>query len=421
MKLFLISFLIFTQALSFEYSIGTSGYGRIQNSFQEGKENVCFQAPGAGSKYRLGNECETWFEPALFQNIALENGIQIYNKVRPIFFGANDKEIDFFSWGEFYTQISNTFDNDISFWVGRRWFSRFDSHMTDYFYLNTSGDGLGFENLKIRDYSISYSFVFDNLKLSDNLVQNEEIFLQSHDIRIKKNIDRGDITLFFNYVAVNEKNFHATNRVENLNGYAFGLLFNDKVITKELFSMQGSSVIGLFFGKSLGKNAGAHVPYLSAQLEREKLANNLLNSYKSINNSKTLRFINYNTFENNDIGIMSNFVYEYRDDKKFTNLEQTWTTFGIRPYWFLNKNLRVLIESGYDYVHDNIVDKSYSLLKNTLAFELALEKGIMQRPVIRLFYTNAKWSDSATGLVSANYYTNKTSGDNFGIQFEYWW
>ncbi|MCV5663612.1 carbohydrate porin, partial [Escherichia coli] len=41
------------------------GYLRTgTGSSSEGGKQVCFSAPGAGAKYRLGNECETYGEVA---------------------------------------------------------------------------------------------------------------------------------------------------------------------------------------------------------------------------------------------------------------------------------------------------------------------------------------------------------------------
>ena len=118
---------------------------------------------------------------------------------------------------------------------------------------------------------------------------------------------------------------------------------------------------------------------------------------------------------------MSNFVYEYTDEKEFSNLEQEWISAGVRPYWFIHKNARLLLEMGYDHVNNKVDKKTYALLKTTIAAELSTDKGIWTRPVLRLYYTHATWSDDAVGLVGTDYYSNKSNGDNVGVQLEYWW
>ena len=52
----LLSVLV-TFLFAFENEMGTTGYFRFQTSLENNKENVCFKAEGASSKYRLGNEC----------------------------------------------------------------------------------------------------------------------------------------------------------------------------------------------------------------------------------------------------------------------------------------------------------------------------------------------------------------------------
>ena len=79
------------------------------------------------------------------------------------------------------------------------------------------------------------------------------------------------------------------------------------------------------------------------------------------------------------------------------------------------------LEAGYDGVHDKVSGVHHTLIKTTLAAELATDKGVWKRPVLRLFYTAADWSDGAKGMVGGDYYAGKTSGDNIGIQLEYWW
>ncbi|MEA2072776.1 MAG: carbohydrate porin [Campylobacterota bacterium] len=145
-------FLIPIVVFGFESKVGTFGYGRIQTTFDKDKSNVCFGVPGASSKYRLGNECETWIELGLTQDIVFDNGVKMHNQVRPIFYAPNNEKIDFFDWGEAYSEISNIIDNSMSVWIGRRFYKRWESHMNDYWPLNMSGDGFGINNLDLGSF-----------------------------------------------------------------------------------------------------------------------------------------------------------------------------------------------------------------------------------------------------------------------------
>lgn len=404
---------------SFENVMGTTGYFRFQNSLQDDKENVCFKAQGASSKYRLGNECESWIELAIYQDITFDNGVVMHNQVRPIFLGANESSIDFFDWGELYSELSNVLDNSAVFWIGRKFNQRYDSHMTDYWYLNMSGDGIGVNDYDLGELALSYSLLFH--KLNPTTVDNDKYtLLQSHDLRFVKEFERGEITLFLNYMAVNGESFTATQKVEDVDGYAVGILYEDKKIFKEFFGMKGNNISGIFYGSGVAQNAGAYTPYMSIVHEGEKFIDDLINNGKTIENSKTFRILNTNAFENDTIGIMSNFVYEYRDNEDFTNEKQRWLSAGIRPYWFMHRYTRLLMELGYDSVENEIANESYDLTKLTTAIEFALEKGVWERPVLRLYYTYASWNDETKDMGSS-YYSGDTSGNNIGVQLEYWW
>lgn len=396
-------------------AFGTIGYMRLQTSLNDDTSNVCFKVPGAGSKYRLGNECETWIELGLYDRIRFDNGVTLHNQIRPVFTGANNREIDYLRLDELYSEISGILDNSVSFWIGRRFYERYDSHMNDYFYFNMSGDGAGFRNLDINGYKLSYSYMVERLDPS-SVSGDEKVFFDSHDLRLSKPVERGEWTLFANRMQVHSKTFHTGEHIAISKGYAAGLLYKDTRLTEEFFGMKGDNISGLFYGRGAAKNAGSTSPYL-----QEPFIDAVLATSDAVEEATTWRFINTNTFENEQWGLMSNIVYEKRRETDFSGTDQTWISVGIRPYWFFHKNGRLVFESGIDRISDNASRQTYRLIKNTVALEAALDKGIGKRPVLRLYYTYADWSDNAIGSVGTPYYANQSYGDNLGIQLEYWW
>lgn len=250
--------------------------------------------------------------------------------------------------------------------------------------------------------------------------KDNALFL-SHDLRVLKPYERGELTLFANYMTLESKTFDATHTIESQKGYTLALLYKDLKITQELFGMTDESVSGVFYGSGLSKDTGEYVPYLYKQHERESLVDKLVNSGTSIEEAKTIRAINYNTFENDTFGFMTNLIYEIRDEEEFSGIKQKWFSAGVRPYWFAHKNTRLVSEFGYDLVENEVDKESYELFKSTFAVEFALDKGVWNRPVLRIFYTHASWSDDARGKIGGDYYANDTSGENIGIQLETWW
>jgi maltoporin len=329
-SLLLLSFPLFLSALEEEKT--SFGYMRLQTSFDHPKENLCFKAPGANSKYRLGNECETWMELGLKESIYLDNGIKIHNQLRPIFMGANEQSIDFFDWGEAYTQISHPTHSDVKVWLGRKYFRRYDSHMTDYWYLNLNGFGAGVEDLHLPYVSLAYSFLVESL--STSLVnQATPTNLYSHDLRLIKEFKTLSFELFLNYMVLPSKVFNASYRIQDESGKAFGLRISQKNFLSSTFE-KSSQAMAFFLGDGLAKSAGEYLPYLSQELKRDSLLDNLLQK-KEIKAASSWRILHHSSIENSTFGLMSNFLYEHKDEQKYANSAQNWLSFGLRPYWFI--------------------------------------------------------------------------------------
>jgi maltoporin len=416
MKKIVLALVFLTSTLfSYETEFSSFGYLRLQSSFDEDKKHTCFKAPYAGTKYRLGNECETWMELGVAQDIKYENGIVIKNRVRPAFLGQNNEKIDFLRFDEAYSQVYNLFDNSTSLWIGRKHHKRHESHINDYFFFSMSGTGFGVDDLRVYDLDFSYAFMFEDVD-PQNVDGDESTLFQSHDLRIKRDLNRGDLTLFLNYMNISAKTFNATQSISSNSGYAMGLVYKDKKILKELFGMDGENTTGIFYGQGSAKAAGLKAPFL-----QDSLIEDMVTKGVDLKDAKTARFINHNFFENDTLGFMSTLVYEYKDEDELYNTKQKWFSFGVRPYWFFHKNSRLALEAGYDHVKDLNTNTTYYLSKLTSALEFALDRGVWQRPTLRLYYTYANWSDSSVGLVAQDVYANKNNGYNTGIQIEYWW
>jgi maltoporin len=149
------------QVGSFEFhGYFRSGYG--QNS--EGGQQVAFQAPGAGAKYRLGNEAETygelifvnnWLNPAhdtdkaWFRKEALVEA-NTTNAARYANFGdprANDQ----FRLREAFVRAGNLFESqpDAKVWAGERFYRRQHIEINDFYPLDMSGYGAGVEDVNL--------------------------------------------------------------------------------------------------------------------------------------------------------------------------------------------------------------------------------------------------------------------------------
>lgn len=391
-----------------EVASGTVGYGRLQTAL-DGNSKRCFAAPGAGSKYRLGNECESWVELGVFHVITFDEGAQLRMQVRPLFYAPNDEPIDFFEWGEGFVELSGLAEIDASFWIGRRFYRRYDLHMSDFWYLNTSGDGLGIGDVRLGAWSAFYALTFDRLSMARS---DEKALLLSHDLRLLSHTDERDIELFAHYMSTEKKRFDETSVIDAQQGWALGVRYLGRL------GAQTEQMSALYYGEGLCRDAGAYAPFMQKQFEREALVQTLIDNPDAIKEARTWRMLHHLEWQNEQYGVLGTLVLERRSKGRITTQSSDWLSLGARPYWFVQDQLRLLGEVGYDWVNH---DQRYGLLKSTIAVELAPQKGIWDRPVLRLFYTYASWSEDARGMVAPESYASRTQGDQAGVQLEYWW
>lgn len=147
-----------------------SGYGL--NSV--GGEQVAFQAPGAGAKYRLGNEAETYAELIFVNNwlnperessktwMKTEFMIEANttnSATYPNF--PNGLGNDQFRLREAFVQVGNVLDSqpDAKFWAGQRYYRRQHVEIDDFYPLDMSGYGAGVEDLDIGVGRMAVAFL----------------------------------------------------------------------------------------------------------------------------------------------------------------------------------------------------------------------------------------------------------------------
>ena len=114
-----------------------------------GGEQQCFQTTGAQSKYRLGNECETYAELKLGQEVWKEGDKSFYFDTNVAYSVAqqNDWEATDPAFREANVQGKNLIEwlPGSTIWAGKRFYQRHDVHMIDFYYWDISGPGAGLE------------------------------------------------------------------------------------------------------------------------------------------------------------------------------------------------------------------------------------------------------------------------------------
>jgi len=147
-----------------------SGYGL--NS--KGGQQVAFQAPGAGAKYRLGNEAETygelifvnnwlnpeqessktWVKTELMVEANTTNSANYANFSNGV---GNDQ----FRLREAFVQTGNILDSwpGAKLWAGERYYRRQHIDINDFYPLDMSGYGAGVEDLNVGVGKMAVAFL----------------------------------------------------------------------------------------------------------------------------------------------------------------------------------------------------------------------------------------------------------------------
>lgn len=372
-----------------------SGFG----TSSEGGKEACFGLAGASSKYRLGNECETYGELALGgEAYKGQNGLGIRINTRLAFVVNQDQDWEQFSpsWREMNVVAENIGSGAFSkakAWVGKRFYDRQDVHITDYYFWNNSGPGAGLENIDLGPAKLAYAIV----RNADTT--NSSRTALAHDIRfsgIKVNPD-GELTLG---AQINQK--RVVSGAPTLSG---GHLLT--VMHTQGNLMGGFNKIALQYGKGSGVGTGGI-------------------NFGAAKDDTVMRVVEQIMVQPSGTrwSGMGTFVYQ---DTKSAGTHTKWTSLGVRPVYHFHENYNLALELGHDIVKPD-GSPTRNLTKFTIAPQLSAGGSFWSRPVLRAYYTYAKWNSAAQAAAAAGsplsatgVFGSSTNGSTVGFQVETWW
>ncbi|QLB13807.1 maltoporin [Bisgaardia hudsonensis] len=403
------------------HAVEFHGYARSGIGWTSGGgEQSAFTVNGGGSKYRLGNENDTYVEFKLGQELFKDGEKTIYLDSNVAYGGIlqqNDWESTSPALREINVQFKNFAESlpGATLWAGKRFYQRHDVHMNDFYYWDISGPGAGVENIDLGFGKLSlavtrdtetggaYGWTYDPIKKSwksdENIkenVYNDIIDVRLADLKVSEN---GRLEIGVDYGSSHTKN-HAS-RVENA--------------TKNGYMITAEHTQGNFFG---GFNKFT-VQYATDAMTSWN--NGHAQGGQAGNRGKMLRLINQGVVVPTDkVEVMYALIYQKTDLKNKAG--NTWYSAGIRPMYKWNNTMSTLLELGYDRIKDQATGKKNSLTKVTLAQQWQAGSSIWARPAIRVFGTYAHWNDkfNQDNRTKAGY---KAKDGEFiaGVQFEAWW
>ncbi len=388
-------------------------------STDKGGQQLCFKAAGAPSKYRLGNECETYAELKFGANLFDQDGVQFYLDTNIAYKVAqqDDYETTEPAVREMNLKAKGVFGDALpgsTLWVGKRFYNRHDVHMIDYYYWNVSGPGVGIENIDVGMGNLDVAWVrnqngvmypptwdassnsYATEKITTNIIDFRwnDIELM-HNMKLELGLDYGtgsppDRLLIDETPQGGALSPSLGKSYFDKNGWMF-----TGELTWDVMSGFNKFVVQYATDAMTGPGTGTAGSYLQTT-----------DWYKG---NKLWRFLDHGA-----ISLMPQLdmmyvlgVTEVKYDKQFYpqyGNKTTWYTAGIRPSWNWNDLTSTTIEVGYDQVknaHSSISDGATivssdlfksKLWKFTLAQQFHPQFGNWVRPQIRIFATYANWN-----------------------------
>ncbi|MGB0733418.1 MAG: maltoporin [Pontibacterium sp.] len=370
----------------------------------DGGDQHCFKAAGAGAKYRLGNECETYAEIGLGKEVYNENGRTFYvdsmiayvsgqkNDWQETGDNSNPYNGGVSSIRQFNVQGKNVIDAlpGATLWAGKRYYQRHDVHINDFYYWDISGPGAGIENIDLGSSKLSLAWTRNTSTgdASSTDVSSNVVDVRFADIDANKD---GKLEFGLDYGSVSLTEAQETAGDSDKDGYMF----------------TAEHTQGNWFG---GFNK------LAIQVASDGMVGDGHNN--ATGEGDMLRIVNQGVVAlSDDVEMM--YVGIYDDQDMDNNSGREWLSFGVRPVFKWNDVMSTAVELGYDDVERQNGENN-TMTKLTLAQQWSAGRSFWARPQIRAFATYAQWNgntENSGGAVDAG----ADDGLTLGVQVEAWW
>ncbi len=376
------------------YGIFSHGYFRFGIGSTDGNEFSAFKLNGAESKFRLGNESDLYGEASLGYRGALGNGSDFVTEVmlngwadsNGLNFGSDFEEDG--TVAQAYAGIERLGTGaaaEAFLWAGRRYYRRRDVHMSDFYYENLSGDGIGLENLAVGNVALSTALFYYDRDDDDLDYTSTALDVRVHDIPLGQGWT-GEIGIAY----IDGSGEDQTGG----DGYSIRLHAEHADLS------WGEWKNAVMYGRGAGIDFDSKgATGAESDDSRWRLVTQAL------------------IVSSEDLETQATAVWQRTD---LDGDSETWFSAGVRPQYNITKDWGVAVELGYDAVNPENGD-SASLGKITLApFYSFGQKGYFARPQLRAFATWANWSDDGA-ITEQAAFGSSTNGMSYGLQLEHWW
>lgn len=374
------------------FAVTTSGYLRAGLGWTgSGGAQVCFQAPGADAKYRLGNECEVYAEPSL-SVASMPIGrptVRLTATGSALIAPTNDFDDRAYAVEEAFVtlgELEGRLGIPAELWGGMRFYKRNDIYINDYYYWDASGLGGGVDGWPAGPGKLAIAyFAASGFDLDDALERQADF--QRLDVRLEEIALGPDQSLTIGgdvRVAVSAEHAEADA------GAVAAVQFERTGV------LGGEAALALLAGLGAGRSM---TPISATDAAPDAVGLRLV----GVLNARPREWLTL------EVGGLAEYQSSERD----------WLSIGARPVLTLQAPVYLALEAGVDHVFDAGGD-ARTLGKLTGAVEVKPGSAFFDRPVGRLFVTTAAWSPGAEAAGIAPEIDGR-AGITFGLQIEHFW
>lgn len=410
------------------------GYFRTLAASNSSKGGAtCFKLDGAMSKYRLGNECETYGEFMFNQDVVTtDDGAVFKGNIMLSLYNPNSTNGNTqLGLPQVYVEGDKLPElNGGNAWMGRRYYRRESLGPNDFFYWSGQGFGGGIENLPAGGpLKFSYAWLRrDNLvpvttgqvPVTGALAENGGNSASRHDFQLRGIPANPGATLELgvSLVAKDARSAADSAGQRLYSGYGVTLRHRQEGILGD-----GWNVLALQYGAGPG-TGGADAAIGSI---------GLLTHSRAITRTRLVE----GAYAQLTPRLGLELVGIWQRDRGFTGAQtvaglhenKVWTSLGTHVVYGVTRHIKLAANLGVDTVKpDN--GETRRMTTFTLAPTLSAGPALYTRPDLRLFYTYAKWNDAArrtatlaspgSALSSSGAFGSATSGGMLGVQGEVW-
>ncbi len=410
-----------------------AGYGR--NS--RGGALTAFAAPGAGAKYRLGNEAENYGELIFGKNVYLPGAFRLNEDLRPdgtpsgpiarvqvrlsmvsLYATLGSGSATTFGLPEAWASIGNVFaaQPGAKFWAGQRFYRRHDVHINNFYFWDMSGGGGGVEDVQVGAAKLALAWIgFGGVSGLGDVPEPDpanaagfsksNFDLRAYDMPLLGGRAEVGLTIASLRSGLDQSGRQAPSNT--------GMAVSFVHTLSDFISADGTNKLSIQYGTGVAKNFSAG--FETIDLPQGTFIRAVQKGAWRVR--VTEHFI---ASLNEHFSLGPVLVFQATDQADGTG-RQYWYSAGARPIAHLNRYFSVAVEGGVDYVRDTGANTSGALGKLTLAPQVSIGNRFDSRPVIRAFGTFACWSDDFRGQVGGADYAARLHGFNAGMQMEAWW